>query len=450
MAEPNAPKSEKQDQQEIAATFLDFISSGDDKKAIASPQGDKAPKTEEKKEEEKKPEDKKEEEKVDFDLGDDKKKADPPEGGWVPSDEEVERQERERKEKEAKEGKKDKKEDEEEIDEKNPKPGQIQALRKSRDEARDELGKAKEQIAKLTQEAENGGLTEEQKTALNGRSVEQVVQEADELKSKLEKVEKGQDELKAKLRSVNIENDPDFVEKYNQPIIDGLNGLTAMLADVDADGNVLFPEHIEKLKNKLLNFDGKGNVVGDALQVKAAFKGFAEAYEKATGEKFNAPDPSQVMASVRSLVKMNQSRSKAIQQWEVERKDAEADNLKRSQAREAERAEALKKNRIAQSAKAVENFNYDSVKLLGDQTEVKEMLQTAASDLEEMLETPDKQPSWEDMVYLRFKANQFDALLKIAEKGKPDDDDDGHHGGAENHEEEEEKKDDFDWMAEPA
>lgn len=318
-------------------------------------------------------------------------------------------------------------EEEEEKEEVKPyKPGQIKALRTQRDEAKAELEKAQAKINEL--EAASGKvIPEDLKEKVGDKTIPEIIEENIKLKTELEEYGTEKDTLKSKLREVNIENDPDFIHNYHEPIVNALDGFDAVLSEVDPDGNILYPDHIEKLKAKLFNFKD-GAPVANAKQAKAVISAFSEEYRNATGEDYDAPSPTEIMRGIREISSLYTKRQEAKQEWEEQRESAKADSLKAQQQKESERMEVLRKERVKNTQKAIDEFDYSSYEKLGSKKEVRDLIIESADQLEKMISDPSSQPTWDEMVTIRFKANNFDKLLKLVMEGEAEDPDESHHG----------------------
>ena len=399
--------AQQEEQKELAGSFMDFLD-GPKKPAI---------KLEEKPEETTDEEEEKEIPKVKH--------------GFVPTDEEV-----------AIEESKKPKEDEE--DTKTP-GGQIKALRKARDEAREELKKQNEEIVELRKKVniDLDDLPDDAKVELEGKGIKDLYEEKKKLEEELESYRSTSEDLKGKLRDINIETDPDFESKYNAPIRNAIDDLDVLIAEVDEKGNIPNAKFFEGLKNKLFKFDENGPVT-NAKQVKAVLKAFAEQYEQETGEEYDAPSPSEVIRSIRNISDLAKDRLDAKTEWEQKKESTNAENLKKQQAQETERKESLRRDRISQTSALLQELDYDKYKVLGDKSEVAESLKGAAKELEAMVEDPSSLPSWKEMIEVRFKAKQFDTLLKMLKKGIVEDDDSSQKGATVSLGKEE--KEDVDWL----
>jgi hypothetical protein len=365
------------------------------------------------KKEDKEEEDKKEEIKFKLkeeDKEEDKKEEKPKDDFEIPTDEEIEELE----------------EEEEKLDQKT-KPGQLAALRKQRDEAREEIETLQARVKELES---SGSLPEDLKEKIGDKGLSEIAKENVELKARLDEFEKEQDGLKSKLREVSIENDPDFVQNYNQPIVDALDGLDAVVAEVDDEGNIINPDYINKLKYKIFNFKEAGVPVSSAREVKAILKAFANEYQEATGENYDLPDPGDVMKSVRKLVSLASKRDEAKQEWEKERENAKTSSLKERQQKEEERQEVLRKERVKNVQETIQEFDYSKFSKLGSKKEIKDLIIEASDELEKIITDSSSQPSWKEVIEARVKAKSFDRLLSLYLENAPEDEDDSHHGTA--------------------
>jgi len=354
----------------------------------------------------------KKEDEVKFDLSDEEIEEAKKEF-TVPTDLEVEKKETE-----------DPPEDAEDLDTKT-KPGQLKALRTQRDEARDELKKAHEEIENLKNKAPE--IPEDLKESVGEKTIPEIIQENLSLKERLGEFEAEKDGLKSKLREVSIENDPDYISNYVAPIEEALDGFDAVIAEVDIDGNIVNPEYIQKLKSKLFNFKN-GAPVSNAREAKAVLVAFADEYRNVTGEDYDMPSPSDVMKGIRTLSSLSNKRIEAKAEWEREREDAQASSLKNQQRKQEERQEILRKERIKNTEEAIDQFDYKKYSELGSPKEIKDMVLSASGDLEKMITDPSSQPSWKEMIELRFRANNFDKLLELYLEGGAEDPDESHHG----------------------
>lgn len=314
--------------------------------------------------------------------------------------------------------------EEEKLDQKT-KPGQLAALRKQRDEAREEIETLQARVKELES---SDSLPEELKEKIGDKGLSEIAKENIELKTKLDEFEKEQDGLKSKLREVSIENDPDFVQNYNQPIVDALDGLDAVVAEVDDEGNIINPDYINKLKYKIFNFKEAGVPVSSAREVKAILKAFANEYQEATGENYDLPDPGDVMKSVRKLVSLASKRDEAKREWEKERENAKTSSLKEQQEREEERQEILRKERVKNVQETIQDFDYSKFSKLGSKKEIKDLIIEASDELEKIVTDQSSQPSWKEIIEARVKAKSFDKLLTLYLENSPDEEDDAHHG----------------------
>ena len=348
-----------------------------------------------------------EEKDIDFDLSD-KDKEEAKDDFEVPSDEDIVEEE-----------------EEEEVDTKTPK-GQFKTLRSQRDDARTKLKDAEDKILDLEKNLQESQIPEELKEVIGDKTIAQIAEDNKILREQLKEHETERDGLKSRLRDVSIDNDPDFIKNYQQPIVDALDGFDALVSEVDMDGNVLYPQHIAKLKEKIFQFKD-GAPVANAREVKAVLNAFAKEYKATTGEDYDMPSPTDVIRGVRDLASLYEKKVKVRSEWESEKELAKADTLKSEQARSEERGEVMRKDRVAKTSECLDSFDYDKYACIGSEKEVKDLLIEASQDMEKMLTDPSSQPSWDEMIKLRFMAKNFDKLIGLMEEGMPDDEDDGNH-----------------------
>jgi hypothetical protein len=133
-----------------------------------------------------------------------------------------------------------------------------------------------------------------------------------EQSSQIEELNKAHAEREAWYRKHKITGSQEFQEKFEKPVAKNLDIYSALMSEVDSEGNYKNEERFQKLRQSIWNEGAEITVP----KIKAIFKAFSDQYKERFGAEPDLPSIKEVVDARDELLKAQQRKQTALEQWE--------------------------------------------------------------------------------------------------------------------------------------
>lgn len=233
---------------------------------------------------------------------------------------------------------------------------------------------------------------------------------AKETLPKADELEESKRQYDARMREIDITRTTEWQEKYEKPAEIAKDAFVATLADVDEKGEIRHPEQVGKLASLIFN-EGKEISGG---KVKAILKKYAEDYETATGEEFEAPSIRDVMRAREQLIEAAQNRSEAFANWEERTKESKQRSLIEQQEQSKKVMEAEYADRKSQFSQFKTSFDHSAISGFFEKDKVETVIDSVFQKSEEIISGKATPRTYQEILDNAVKAELFDELLNQA------------------------------------
>jgi hypothetical protein len=285
-------------------------------------------------------------------------------------------------------------------------------LRKQRDEARQ---KAQELEEKLGNAEKQGTVFEEVKKLINKDDVtpedlQQIFSDYEFTKKEKTALEENLKKAQDRLREYDINTSPEFQENFVKPIQLAADALTAEVCPIQGDEFIPVPPSAQGALTALLE---SGNIT--PATVKIALNKIKAAYENEDID-YEMPNVRNVTEHLLTIAKGVAAKDKAISEWETEReikKQEQQENINHKNSIMKVKSRQERKN-IAQEF--LNGFvNRDEFEYLADDYGFEAVAQEVISQhsyLTDVIEDPQKAPTYDKLLEAYTKASLFDKLIE--------------------------------------
>jgi len=285
-------------------------------------------------------------------------------------------------------------------------------LRKQRDEARQ---KAQELEEKLGNAEKQGTVFEEVKKLINKDDVtpedlQQIFSDYEFTKKEKTALEENLKKAQDRLREYDINTSPEFQENFVKPIQLAADALTAEVCPIHGDEFIPVPPSAQGALTALLE---SGNIT--PATVKIALNKIKAAYENEDID-YEMPNVRNVTDHLLTIAKGVAAKDKAIAEWETERKikkQEQQENINHKNSIMKVKSRQERKN-IAQEF--LNGFvNRDEFEYLADDYGFETVAQEVISQhsyLTDVIEDPQKAPTYDKLLEAYTKASLFDKLIE--------------------------------------
>lgn len=241
-------------------------------------------------------------------------------------------------------------------------------------------------------------------------SVNQFIEKGKTRKQSLNELSEKYNQKDAQLQDIDITQSDIWKNNYQIPLHKSHTNLTALLAEVDKEGKVKYPELITGLMGKLLHVDEKGNTLS-ALQIKGIMKEFSNEYQSKTSEEYIVPRLNDIVDHVNDVHSKYTKSIKARQDWQnakVEREKEIAFEQSEKQKLDIKR-ELDGRTSLFKKAK----LDYDKSKVEGIFTDDKfeELFNSPHNKVIAVAEGKDKPFSYDVLITKLAQGEMFDELV---------------------------------------
>lgn len=233
---------------------------------------------------------------------------------------------------------------------------------------------------------------------------------AKEALPKVEEYERKTKEFDERMRAIDIRQTSEWQKNYERPAQIAKDAFIATISDVDAEGKIRHEKQVEKLAHALFN-EGK-ELSGP--QARAIIKQYAEQYEKATGEEYEAPSLTQVLKAREELVKAVTDRNEAFANWEKIQEEESKKKLVKTQKEQEEILQAEKKERQSAISSLKSDFDFSNVSAFFKKEDIEAEIDAVHKLAEEMIAGTTAIRTYDKVVEDAVKARLFDKLLEQA------------------------------------
>jgi hypothetical protein len=294
----------------------------------------------------------------------------------------------------------------------------VRILREQRDEAR---AKIAEQEALLAEKEEllkksniDGTIFDEVKKLINKEEVgpddlKQIFKDYDFTKKEKEALAKQLKETKDKLRDYDVRQDPEYIQNYENPILEAQDALAAEIVPI-MNGK---PVPNQKAAIVLRDLIQSGEI--NAQTVKVAITQIRDAYEEA-GVDYELPSIKNVLNCINSVIDLHGKADEAYKTWEetkIQKKleKQEIDQSKQTiiQAKSRQERKVIAQGYLAQLAS---RDDYDYIAEEYGHENTMQIAVEAHNALSDMMDDPQKAPTYDVMLDLMTKAKLFDKMIQ--------------------------------------
>lgn len=271
---------------------------------------------------------------------------------------------------------------------------QYEDLKKEHEELKKGLGEFGETQPKVILK-----LFNKIKESANGPVTEQYVdQYLENLGATDKQIQEFKDQLatkEKKLIEYDINNSPEFVQKFDVPHREAYDSLFYQFAQpiVDAEGKTtgyLGDTATKKFHGFLF---GKGDK--NPANIQAAIQTFYKEFKSETGEEPMLINSASIMKGLREFHQTGQARQQAILNWSETKKQAQEQQLVEEQRRKEELGKASRKMRVDASTKAYDTFNHDAFEAVFSDEEIQDVFREQFKFTETFYEKPSEAPKFE-------------------------------------------------------
>lgn len=288
----------------------------------------------------------------------------------------------------------------------------IAALRKSRDEA---VQKLAEQTKLLEQSSKQGTIFEEVKKLINKDDVtpedlKQIFDDFEFTKKEKASLEASLKETQLKLRDYDINNSPEFIENFVNPIRQHAMSLAAEIQPIINGEAVPVPKAAQNVMDDLFT---SGQI--NPTAVKIALTKIKSAYEDADID-YEMPRVSTITEYLIKLQNAVIKKDEAYADWET----AKVEKMRDKQEDQNHRQGLIQARSKQERRKMAQDFMNDFVRredfdYLAEAhgfNGVMQVITDQHTKLTEMMDDPTKAPTYDSLLEMYAKASLYDSLIK--------------------------------------
>ena len=287
----------------------------------------------------------------------------------------------------------------------------IAALPKDRDEARRELA---EKTALLEKSSQQGTIFEEVKKLINKDDVtpedlKTIFDDYEFTKKEKASLEASLKDTQTKLRDYDINNSPEFVENFMNPIFKYADALNAEVMPVINGDAVPVPKSAQGAIEELFK---SGNI--NATAVKIALTRIKNAYEDADIE-YEMPRVSTVTECLLKLRDAVAKKEEAYSDWETTKAEKQREKQEDQNHRKGLVQAKSRQERRKMAQEFMESFvNREDFDYLAETHGYEGVMQSISDQhtkLTDMMDDPSKAPSYDTLLEMYAKADLYDKLI---------------------------------------
>lgn len=288
----------------------------------------------------------------------------------------------------------------------------IAALRKDRDEARRLLA---EKTDLLEKSSKQGTIFDEVKKLINKDDVtpedlKQIFDDYEFTKKEKAALEGSLKDAQTKLRDYDINNDPEYIANFIQPIHQNASALAAEIQPIINGEAVPVPKSAQNVMDELFS---TGNI--NATAVKIALTKIKDAYEDADIE-YEMPRVSVITEYLLKLRDAVSKKDAAFKDWENTKNEKVRDKEEDQKHRQGLVQTRSRQERRKMAQSFMESFvNREDFDYLAEAHGYENVMQAIADQhtkLTDMMDDPTKAPTYDALLEMYAKADLYDKLIE--------------------------------------